>query len=181
MNDQLELNYSPQIREAHREATELANVAKQYAAQAVSKAMECGELLLQQKASLGTASWTDWLARHLPDVCPETLGRYMRSAKLSKLVTGPSRRDGDGTAEALTDSQNKQALIALGIIPSSNPKPSGPLDPNRGWVRYVRFIDGLRNWFNKRVEEEPLDSWDEQPRRLLKNELRWIAELYQRL
>ena len=115
-------------------------------------------------------------ARELP---PETLSRYMRAAKLSMLVAQPI--GSDTVPEALPDVQNKQALIALGIIPSPENKRPSLLDPQRGWVRYVRFLDGFRKWFNKRIEDEPLDTWDEQPRRLLKNELRWIAELYQRL
>ena len=182
MTEQLELNYAPQILFAHTEAARLADFAKDYAAQAVAKAVECGGLLIDQKASVGGGSWTEWLTRHLPDVPPETLSRYMRAAKLSKLVADTSRSDGDGTAlEVQPDTQNKQALIALGIILSHENKRPSLLDPQRGWVRYVRFLDGFRKWFNKRIEDEPLDTWDEQPRRLLKNELRWIAELYQRL
>lgn len=180
MTEQLELNYAPQIRFAHTEAARLADFAKNYAAQAVNKAVECGGLLLDQKAALGNSSWTEWLVRNLPDVPPETLSRYMRAAKLSTLVS--QHIDGDGTTpESLPDSQNKQALIALGIIPSPESKRPSLLDPNKGWVRYVRFLDGFRKWFNKRIEDDPIESWDEQPRRLLKNELRWIADLYQRL
>jgi hypothetical protein len=179
MNDQLELNFAPQIRDAHQEAMKLADVAKEYATLAVSKAVECGGLLLQQKTSLGNASWTEWLQQHLPDIPNEVLARYMRAAKLSSLV---SQAPTDGAAPAsLPEAPNKQALMALGIIPSPEIKQPSLLDPQRGWVRYVRFIDGFRKWFNKRIEDEPLNTWDEQPRRLLKNELRWIAELYQRL
>lgn len=180
MSDQLELNFASQIRNVHQEAIQLADVAKDYAAQAVTKAVECGGLLLEQKAALGNASWTDWLTRHLPDVPHDTLARYMRAAKLSAL-TLQNAESGQPTPEALPDANNKQALIALGIIPSPENKRPGLLDPNRGWVRYVRFIDGFRKWFNKRIEDEPLETWPEQPRRLLKNELRWIADLYQRL
>ena len=180
MTDQLELNYAPQIRFAHTEAARLADFAKDYAAQAVNKALECGGLLIDQKASVGNAGWTEWLQRHLPGVPPETLSRYMRAAKLSTLVSQPI--GGDDTAPvALPDAQNKQALIALGIIPSPENKRPSLLDPHKGWVRYVRFIDGFRKWFNKRIEDEPLATWDEQPRRLLKNELKWFAELYARL
>jgi len=182
MNNQLELNFAPQIRDAHQEAMRLADFAKDYATQAVAKAVECGGLLLEQKAALGNASWMEWLARHLPDVPPETLSRYMRAAKLSKLVADASRSDGDGAAlEVQPDAQNKQALIALGIIPSPENKRPSLLDPQRGWVKYTRYIDGFRRWYNKRVEDEPLATWDPQARLLLKNELRWIAALYQRL
>jgi hypothetical protein len=179
MTDQLELNYAPQILFAHTEAARLADFAKDYAAQAVAKAVECGGLLLDQRATVGNATWSEWLSRHLPDVPPETLSRYMRAAKLSMLVAKPI--GSDTVPDALPDAQNRQALIALGIIPSPESKRPSLLDPQRGWVRYVRFIDGFRKWFNKRIEDEPIETWDEQPRRLLKNELRWIAELYQRL
>ena len=178
MTNQLKLNFAPQILAAHHEAMRLANFAKDYAGQAVAKAVECGGLLLEQKASLTDASWTEWITRNLPDVAPDTLSRYMRAAKLSALV---AQTNGSTTPVALPDAQNKQALIALGIIPSPENKRPSLLDPQRGWVRYVRFIDGFRKWFNQRIEDEPIETWDEQPRRLLKNELRWIAELYQRL
>jgi len=116
----------------------------------------------------------------LPDIPHDTLARYMRAAKLSALVS-QATTDGSTTQDALPDAPNKQALIALGIIPSPEIKRPSLLDPQRGWVRYVRFIDGFRKWFNKRIEDEPLNTWGDQPRRLLKNELRWIAELYQQL
>ena len=180
MTDQLELNYAPQIRFAHTEAARLADFAKDYAAQAVAKAVECGGLLIDQKTAVGSGSWTEWLTRHLPGVPPETLSRYMRAAKLSTLVAQPIGIDGNAPI-ALPEAHNKQALIALGIIPSPENKRPNLLDPQRGWVRYVRFIDGFRKWFNKRIEDEPLDTWSEQARRLLKNELKWFAELYARL
>ena len=43
MTEQLELNLAPQIRETYRESIQLAEVAKERASLAVSKALECGQ------------------------------------------------------------------------------------------------------------------------------------------
>ena len=52
-------------------------------------------------------------------------------------------------------------------------------DPNKPWVRFTRFLRGFRLWYNKRIDENPLDKWEEDSRRILKNELRWFADLYE--
>ena len=98
-------------------------------------------------------------------------------------LTAPAA-DANSNLSPVTNLENaptlKQAYIALGILPMPVEKSNKP-DPNKGWVKYVRFIDGFRLWFNKRMEDDPLDTWPENARRILKNDLRWIAELYQRL
>lgn len=75
----------------------------------------------------------------------------------------------------------QQAYLAIGIIPAPAEKKAAEANPNKPWVRFARFLDGFRLWFNKRIEEDPLDTWPENAGRILKNELRWFAELYNRL
>ncbi len=184
MTEQLELNLAPQIRDAYNESVHLAVDAKERASLAVTKAIECGQLLLQQKQSLGHGSWLEWVDQNLQGISYETLARYMRVAKAaSQQLTAPAA-DANSNLSPVTNLENaptlKQAYIALGILPMPVEKSNKP-DPNKGWVKYVRFIDGFRLWFNKRMEDDPLDTWPENARRILKNDLRWIAELYQRL
>jgi len=125
-------------------------------------------LLLQQKESLGHGSWLDWLEANLPEISDRTARKYMALAK---------RNHGS----VLNDATSlRQAYLTTGILPMPVEKSTKP-DPNKGWVKYVRFIDGFRLWFNKRMEDDPLDTWPENARRVLKNDLRWIADLYQRL
>lgn len=168
MTEQLELNLAPQIRETYHESVRLADDARERASLAVSKAMECGQLLLQQKQSIGHGSWLGWIDTNLPEITDRTARRYMALAKRTHVSD-------------LNDSATvRQAYLATGILPMPVEKSNKP-DPNKGWVKYVRFIDGFRLWFNKRMEDDPLETWPENARRILKNDLRWIAELYQRL
>jgi hypothetical protein len=169
MSEQLQLNLASQIREAYQNANRLATDARAVASEAIAKALECGNLLIQQKKSLGHGSWLEWLDANLPEVSDRTARKYMALAK---------RNHGSN----LTDAASlRQAYLTTGIIPEPGEKPPAPPDPNKPWVRFTRFLDGFRLWFNKRVDEDPLDSWPEDSRRVLKNELRWFAELYERL
>ena len=168
MTEQLELNLTPQIRQAYADANRYASDARGVAVQAIAKAIECGQLLVQQKESLGHGSWLDWLDANLPEMTDRTARRYMALAKRTHM------------SDLNNSTTVRQAYLATGILPMPVEKSNKP-DPNKGWVKYVRFIDGFRLWFNKRMEDDPLETWPENARRVLKNDLRWIAELYQRL
>jgi len=169
MTEQLQINLAPQIREAFQDSNRLANDARGVASDAISKALECGRLLIQQKESIGHGSWLEWLDANVPEISDRTARKYMALAKRN--------HDSD-----LTDSASlRQAYLATGIIPAPEEKAPSPPDPNKPWVRFTRFLDGFRLWFNKRIEDDPLDTWPEDSRRVLKNELRWFAELYERL
>jgi len=169
MSEELKINLAEQIREAFRDANRLATDARAVASDAVAKAIQCGQLLLQQKESLGHGSWLEWLDTNVPEISEWTARRYMALAKRAHV---PDLNDAATV---------RQAYIATGILPSPAEPEAGPPDPNKPWVRYVRFIDGFRLWFNKRMDENPLDTWPEDARRVLKNDIRWIAELYGRL
>ena len=169
MTEQLQINLASQIREAYQNANSLATDAKTIAADAISKAIECGRLLIQQKESLGHGSWLEWLDANVPEISDRTARKYMVLAK---------RNHGSDLNDAAS---LRQAYIATGIIPSPEEKVPTPPDPNKPWVKFTRFLDGFRLWFNKRIDEDPLESWPEDARRILKNELRWFAELYARL
>ena len=168
MTEQLELNLAPQIRETYRESIQLAEVAKERASLAVSKALECGQLLIQQKQAIGHGSWLDWLYANLPELTDRTARRYMALAKRTHVS------DLNDTTMA------RQAFLTTGILPMPVEKSTKP-DPNKPWVRFTRFLRGFRLWYNKRIDENPLDKWEEDSRRILKNELRWFADLYERL
>jgi hypothetical protein len=183
-DSQIQINLADQIRAAHAEATAIADQAKGYASQAVAKAIECGRLLIRQKESLGHGSWLDWRAEHLPDISHNTVSKYMRLAKAVEAL--PASDDvGDSNfthgLNLLDAASARQAYIAAGILPSPENKGNEQPDPNKPWVKFTRFLDGFRLWFNKRIDEDPLATWPEDSRRVLKNELKWFAELYQRL
>ena len=181
MSDEIQINLAVQIRDAYREANQLADQAKGFASQAVAKAIECGQLLLQQKASLGHGSWLDWIKLNLPEISHDKAQRYMRLAKAASQL--PENHDGNNAhVRYLEDAASvRQAYIAVGILPMP-PKPGDePPDPNKPWVEFLRWLDGFRLWFQKRMDADPIETWPENSRRVLKNELKWFAELYQRL
>lgn len=173
-DEQIQLNLAPAILETYRDATRLADEARGVASAAVAKAIECGQLLIRQKETLGHGSWLDWLDANVPEISRWTARRYMALAKGAESNGAHVPHLADATSV-------RQAYIATGIIPTNPEKEPLPPDPNAPWVRYVRFIDGFRLWFNRRMEEDPLETWPENSRRVLKNDLRWIAELYARL
>lgn len=169
MSQELQINLAEQIRKAFRDANRIAADARTVASEAVAKAIQCGQLLLEQKAALGHGSWLEWLDANVPEIGDRTARKYMALAKRNY--------DSD-----LTDSASlRQAYLATGIIPAPEEKAPSPPDPNKPWVRFTRYLDGFRLWFNRRVEDDPLESWPEDSRRVLKNELRWFADLYEHL
>jgi len=169
MTEQLQLNLAPQIQEAYRECEHLVSQTREFATKAVAKAIECGQLLIQQKESLGHGSWLEWLDANVPEITDRTARRYMALANRTHVSD-------------LNDTTTvRQAYLATGIIPQPEDKKDQPPDPNKPWVRFTRFLDGFRLWFNKRMDEDPLSTWPEDSRRVLKNELKWFADLYERL
>jgi len=184
MSEEIQINLAAQIREAYREANQLADEAKGYASQAVAKAIECGQLLIRQKESIGHGSWLEWQAKNLPDMKRETVRKYMQIAKVAQ--ENLPDRDADESQIPTTGGNLKnaaslrQAFVAIGLLPAPENKPETS-DSNKPWVKFTRFLDGFRLWFNKRMDEDPLNTWPEDARRILKNELKWFADLYQRL
>jgi len=181
MTEQLQINLAEQIRAKHTEAAAIAEQAKGFASQAVAKALECGRLLIQQKAALGHGSWIEWRAEHLPDISHNTVSKYMRLAKAIEAM--PHADDSNFThgLNLLDATSARKAFIAAGILPAPEEKPAGPPDPNKPWVQSFRIIKAFRLWFQRRIDKGPLDTWPEDARRILKNELHWFVELYQRL
>ena len=168
--EQLELNLAPQIIEAFKICNGLATEAKEYASEAVAKAVECGQLLLRQKESLVHGGWLNWLDNNVPEMSDRTAQRYMALAKKTSHVS------------FLDDASTmRQAYIATGILPKPVEKEVGPPDPNAPWVKFIRPLEAFRLWYQRRIKQGDIDTWDVNGRRVLKNELKWIADLYERL
>lgn len=182
MTEEIQINLAGQILAAHAQAHAFAEQAKGYASEAVGKAIECGQLLIQQKSALGHGSWMDWQAEHLPGMKRETVRKYMQIAKVARGAVA------DAQAEQITTSGGnlkdaaslRQAFVAIGLLPVPENRQQSP-DPNKPWVKFTRYLDGFRLWFNRRMDADPLNTWPEDSRRILKNELRWFADLYTKL
>ncbi|PTY02387.1 hypothetical protein DB346_09800 [Verrucomicrobia bacterium LW23] len=161
-------NFAPRILEAFREANRLAAGAKDQASAAVAKALECGKLLVEQKQALGHGAWLPWLDTNVPEISEWTARRYMGLAKRAHVL------DLNDTATI------RQAYVATGIIPTTEKEPAAP-NPHKPWVKFVRPLDAFRLWYNRRIELGGIDTWPEDARRILKNELRWFVNLYEKL
>jgi len=162
----LAIDLSASINAAFVVARSAADSATDQARAAITAAVECGDLLLRQKASLPHGGWLDWLAEHCPDISAETARRYMRLAKRS--------RETD-----LTDAASlRQAYLATGVLPKAPaPEPSLP-DAETPVITFTRGLDQFRRWYHRRTDELPLPKWTPEARRLLRNELAWFVKLH---
>jgi len=169
-------NLAGRINETYTEAAALAADAKNKTVAAVEKALECGRLMLEQKQTLQRSSgkdrcgWIEWLSANCPQIGEVTARRYMALAKQSHVIG------------YLDDcSTLRQAYLATGILkPAPKPEPSAPT-AQTPWVRYTKPLDSFRLWYNSRVENEPMDMWDEDLLRLLGKELQWFVNLYNQI
>ncbi len=164
----LAIDLSAEINAAFASARTHAAAATASANDAVTRALECGRLLNQQKAAMPHGAWQPWLATHCPEICAATARRYMLLAKRAR-----ERFLDDGAGL-------RQAYLATGVLPAA-PRASREPDVNTPTVTFVRGLDQFRRWFNRRTDECPLDQWTPDARRLLRNELAWFKKLYDRL
>ena len=161
----LSIDLSVLINAAFAVARNAAGLATGQARQAITAAVQCGDLLNRQKTSLPHGEWLPWLANRCPDISAETARRYMRLANRS-IVTD------------LTDATNlRQAYLATGVLPESARTRREP-DVSTPTVSFVRGLDQFRRWYHRRTDELPLAKWTPEARRLLRNELAWFKKLH---
>lgn len=159
------VNLAEQINLAFEQSVALATQAKDQASTAIAKALECGQLLLQQKAALKHGGWLEWLAANCPKICERTARRYMGVAKRTHVAD-------------LNDATTlRQAYLACGIIQE---KPKTVSEPNAEspWVKSVKPLTAFRLWYNARCDQSPMEEWGEDALRLLSNELQWFVNLH---
>lgn len=162
----LSIDLSASINAAFATARTAADSATSEARAAITAAVQCGDLLTRQKASVPHGTWLDWLATHCPDISAETARRYMRLSKRSQVTD-------------LTDATSlRQAYLATGVLPEEPPRDNAPPDANAPIVTFTRGLDQFRRWFHRRTEDKPLAKWTPEARRLLRNELAWFKKLH---
>lgn len=159
------LNLSVKINAAFYEAQSAAAVARTAANDAVKNALECGQLLREQKAALPHGRWEKWLLLHCPEISASTARRYMR---LSQRTQASGLLPAGGLV---------QAYLATGVLPHQK---SGRIGP----TKVPSFADGLdhfRRWFHARTQGRPVEKWSPKARRILRNELQWFVRLHETL
>jgi len=162
----LPIDLSASINAAFATARSAADSATNEARAAISAAVQCGDLLTRQKASVPHGAWLDWLAAYCPAISAETARRYMRLAKRSHVTD-------------LTDATSlRQAYLATGVLPEPPPRDSDTPDANAPLVTFTRGLDQFRRWYHRRTDELPVAKWTPDARRLLRNELVWFKKLH---
>lgn len=162
------VDLAAEINAAFADAQSLAAAATASAKAAVLRAIECGQLLNRQKESLSQGNWQPWLAAHCPEISESTARRYMRLAKRSHVTVFEN-------ATGL-----RQAYLAAGVLPES-PRTRREPDVNTPTVTFTRGLDQFRRWYHRRTDELPVEKWTPRARRILRNELTWFKNLYDRL
>ena len=96
------------INELHAQADELAQKAKEVASKTIEIAIECGKLLIEQKAKLGHGNWLNWCKANL-EFSADTAERYMRLyRKSTELISqNGSGQESDGSNSAQIKSVRK--------------------------------------------------------------------------
>jgi len=171
MNDnQLTFDFAVRINEAHEAAQLMAAEAKSHIAGAVRKALECGQLMLQQKEALTQSGdgWIDWLTQHCPGIGEHTARRYMSLAKRVRVI---------GTSAETDPGALRQAYLATGLL-GETPKVEGQNGAAQPWVKFVKPLDQFRLWCNARRDQEPMEDWGEDALRILSNELQWFINFH---
>lgn len=163
--NEIVVNLAEQINRSFEESVALATQAKDQATTAINKALECGQLLLQQKAALKHGGWLEWLDANCPQLNERIARRYMALAK---------RTHESDLNDATT---LRQAYLACGIIHEKPKTPNKP-NPETPWVKFVKPLDAFRLWFNTRSEQSPMEEWGEDALRVLSNELQWFVNLH---
>lgn len=161
----LRLNLSVEINTAYFDAQAAAAAARTAVNDAVRCAVECGQLLIEQKAALRHGDWQTWLLQHCPQISASTARRYMR---LSQRTHGAGFLDARGL---------RQAYLATGVIPAE--KPCRYVLPKR--TSFVTGLDQFRRWFHAQIEIRPLQTWTPDARRVIRNELVWFVRLHDAL
>ena len=164
-NSPVPLNHAGSITAAYAQAGARASDAKQNARIAVERALECGELMTRQKATLPHGAWQSWLAINCPTISAPTARRYMmlcRRATHSDLTAAGGLR---------------QAYLATGVLTGSK-KSRKKHSATAPVITFTRGLDQFRRWYHTRTENNPISKWSAQSRRLLQTELSWFKKLH---
>jgi len=112
---------------------------------------------LAAERSYWAGSWMEWQTENLPDIKRETVRKYMQVARVARgSLPAPESDAGQNTTSGgnLKNAASlRQAFVAIGLLPAPENKAEDN-NPNKPWVKFIRFLDGFRLWFNRRVDDE---------------------------
>lgn len=171
MNQQLEITLIDKIRETYAASIAHANQAKTSAGEAINKAVECGQYLIEAKTAVGHGRWYEWLANpnHGFDLTSETARKYMSLAAF--VNRGGSLEDVQGM---------RQAYIAAGILTEPH-REQGAHSQGERSQSWLSWTMKLTEEFQRLSDHGGIASIEEGERATMKEKLRPIVEIYERL
>lgn len=167
METSLSEDLSSEINAAAQRAHEVAARIRRDAQEALRHAVECGELLLRQRAAMPYGTWETWLSEKCHHLSHRTARRYMRLAR---------NHNESISCEARS---LRHAYLLTGVIP--RPKHARRDLPGTPTITFTHGLDEFRRWYNRRIATVPLKSWSPLARKALRNELRWFRNLFDQL
>lgn len=153
MNEQLELSIVEKIESTYREATTLAAFAAKKGKEAILKARECGQYLIEARENAPHKKLKPWLMSHVTFMNYETACRWVRLAEtpLEELENSLSVR---------------QAYIAAGILPESKNTTSGATNRDPDGTNWIGVLDRLTISVEKIFDSRPVSTWQESERNM---------------
>jgi hypothetical protein len=200
------LDIASRINALHEKAEALSKLAKDKAQEAIKVAIECGKLLVEQRASMEHGKWLPWVDTHchfairtgqryiklFESINALEYGKPVSQVKDSSNATPVSCLDSDDKnieydnvenfIEKLPAKTLKDAYIATGILPPrKEPELKQDDTPQSYRVEHVEYVDGFVKWYGKFKEKFPLDVMTKDTVDALLLDLSAIVRIYQEL
>lgn len=168
------------INQLHTEAENFSRSAKDYAEQAISRAVECGRLLSIQKKITKYGEWKDWLSIN----CKFKKSTAYNYIALFKKVSTENGNIEEFHHSGILVSESspktlRQALIATGILPEPVKPESANSDDST--VSYITHIDKIVKWYKDLIELKELKYWSFAERKAVLNDLKPIVQIFNEL
>lgn len=167
------------INELHSEAGKLSKMAKDYAEQAISRAIECGRLLAIQKKATKHGDWANWIDENC-NFKKSTAYHYIALHKrISQESSYIENFQHVGSLVSENPKTLRQAYIATGIL--SEPAKANTPHKDDSTVSYIRHIDFIVSWYKDLTEVKSVNDWSPVERQAVLNDLAPLMEIYKAL
>lgn len=169
MNEELTTELASQISQWHQEAQELANQSRQAAEDALGAAINCGQHL-EAAHTQTKGQFLAWLRDNVQDLKPEQAKAYMTLLHVHR--------------ERESHELDHRQLLLLGVIDKAEAKATdrgpGSHDPTQS-TKWVGWASNIRGWWTKTVREKPVETWNEEEREGVRNQLKPLVDIYNSL
>jgi hypothetical protein len=156
------------LHQAIAEAERLAHQAVSFAGAAINAAIAAGELFRKARKDVGRGDWQLWVESNCPMISYSTATRWMKLSEIKE-------RDGIDVECA---SSVRQAYILAGLLPEPE---GGSGKSESAACNYLVHVSRLERALRTQLQSAPLASWAASDRDALRDRLRPLVEIYNRL